>query len=202
MGTIYKITNILNGKSYIGKTEQKVELRWAVHKSNVSKLDFPLYRAIRKYGIENFLFEVIEDGINSEEALNKAEIYYIKLYNTYGENGYNATPGGEGHTTYDAKDIAEKYKELKDINKVADFFGCSRKPVLQAIKKYNINTGHKKSVYQIDKQTGEIINIFQSQNEAAKILFNDINRAKNISAACRGKIKSAYGYLWRIAEDI
>lgn len=200
MGTIYKITNIINGKCYIGKTIQDVESRWRVHKSNINKFDYPLYRAMRKYGIDNFVFEIIEDNI-TESLLSEREQYYINLYNSFGEDGYNATIGGEGNPIYNQQEIIAKYKEIGNIQGVMDHFHCSRRPILEAIKKYHIDTGHTKAVYQLDKNTCDIINVFPSQSEAARILFRDENRAKNISAACRGKINSAYGYKWMLVSD-
>ena len=143
---------------------------------------------------------MIEDNIE-ESILSQREQYYITLYNSFGKDGYNATIGGEGNPIYDQKEIIVKYQEIGNIKGVMDYFNCSRHPVLEAIKKYHIDTGHTKAVYQIDKNTGEILNIFSSQNEAARILFNDVNHAKNISAACRRKINSAYGYKWKLVSD-
>ena len=62
---IYKIENLVNGKCYIGQSKY-IEKRWTDHKSNAfnsiqkDQYKYPLYRAIRKYGLENFSFEVIE----------------------------------------------------------------------------------------------------------------------------------------------
>lgn len=96
MAYIYKITNQINGKSYIGKTgeinphegskehlRERIKDRWK---------NRPLYRAINKYGEENFKFEVLEETNFPEER----EQYFIQYYNTYGNTGYNATLGGDG----------------------------------------------------------------------------------------------------------
>lgn len=99
---IYKIENLINGKVYIGQSND-IKSRWNDHKriaKDKSKhgYNYPLYRAIRKYGIENFKFEIIEEC--SEEKLNEREIYYIGYYKSYiyfeNSNGYNQTLGGEG----------------------------------------------------------------------------------------------------------
>ena len=99
---IYKITNLINGKSYIGQSTN-IQKRFSAHKSvafnpNDSNYNYPLYRAIRKYGIENFSFEVIEECDVSE--LNNKEIYYISKYNTYGKLGYNQDKGGNYASHY------------------------------------------------------------------------------------------------------
>ena len=83
---IYKITNNINGKSYIGQSVN-IQKRFNNHKSaafnpNNRLYEFPLYRAIRKYGIENFNFEVLEEC--KKEELNNKEIFYITKYKTYG----------------------------------------------------------------------------------------------------------------------
>lgn len=92
---IYKITNNINGNAYIGLSIN-IEKRWEQHKKNClykDEYEKSLYRAFRKYGLENFSFEVIEECA-ADELKNK-ERYWIKYYNTY-ERGYNMTPGGDG----------------------------------------------------------------------------------------------------------
>lgn len=201
MGYIYKITNKINNKIYIGKTEKTLQERWDRHIVNAFNLnlDYPLYRAFRKYGINNFIIDIIENNISSLN-INERERYWINYYDSY-NTGYNATLGGDGQCLYDSKEIAKKYMELKNIEQTAKFFGCSRRPILEAIKKYNIQTNHKRKVCQIDKDTNIIINTFNSIHEAAKIVFNDIEKSKNINAVCRGKGKTAYGYKWSYLEE-
>ena len=77
---IYKITNKINNKCYIGQTIKTAEERWKEHKRNINInhsncINKTLYKAMRKYGIENFTFEVIQDNIETFEQLDKAEIY-------------------------------------------------------------------------------------------------------------------------------
>lgn len=93
---IYKITNLVNGHSYIGQSIN-IDKRWNKEKScafncNDKSYNYPLSKAFRKYGIENFSFEILEEC--NKEKLNEREIYYISLYNTY-YNGYNQTKGGQ-----------------------------------------------------------------------------------------------------------
>ncbi len=96
MGYIYKITNTVNNKVYIGQTKQEdVTTRWAAHKNSINyKKGCPLLvGAFRKYGLDKFKFEVII--ICFDEDVYKYEEYYIKKYDTFGKGGYNATKGGE-----------------------------------------------------------------------------------------------------------
>lgn len=96
IGYIYKVTNKINGKIYIGQTIQSVKDRWYRHcgKSGISKAELNTHfkRAILKYGKENFTVETIE--VCDSTKLNDREKFYISYYNSY-TNGYNSTIGGQ-----------------------------------------------------------------------------------------------------------
>ena len=109
---IYKITNKLNNKCYIGKSSN-IEERWKYHKLRCfdeKEWNKPLYRAFRKYGVENFSFEIIEELNDYEKESNLKEQYWIQYYNCYGDNGYNATLGGDGGIT--VENPRKKYGKL------------------------------------------------------------------------------------------
>lgn len=96
---IYKHINKINGKIYIGQTNQDPERRWRPDGSGYK--DSPkFWQAILKYGWNNFDHEIIEIVDNSDLA-NKQEIYWIAYYDTYDndEKGYNMTPGGDNYMT-------------------------------------------------------------------------------------------------------
>lgn len=123
---IYKITNKINGKCYIGQSIH-IEKRWTVHKHDAffkggSNYDYPLYQSMRKYGLDNFAFEVIEEC--SVEELDEKEIYYIKHFNSY-VNGYNQGPGGTlGHYNKLSDDAVRKIIErLKTSKDNSDIIG-------------------------------------------------------------------------------
>lgn len=99
MGYIYKITNLVNGHFYIGQTTKTIETRFMQHWRDATSLkcgkesQTVLHRAMRKYGIENFSIEVLEEC--PDEMLSEKEIFYIdKLNAFYGKDGYNMTFGG------------------------------------------------------------------------------------------------------------
>jgi hypothetical protein len=92
---IYKIENLLTHKPYIGQSIH-IETRWQEHCRSSS--DSVISRAIRKYGKENFSFEILEEC--EEEELNKKEEYYIQLYNSIIPNGYNVEEKVEGGRRY------------------------------------------------------------------------------------------------------
>lgn len=96
---IYKITNLINGKVYIGQSTN-IKRRWKDHRSsafnpNSEDYEYPLYRDVRKYGFKNFLFEVLEEC--NEYELNEKEKFYIAKHDSY-KNGYNQTEGGDSVT--------------------------------------------------------------------------------------------------------
>ncbi|KKL58724.1 hypothetical protein LCGC14_2222490 [marine sediment metagenome] len=102
---IYKITNKINGKMYIGldSSNQEKSNRWYEHRRFVRKYlrenvmpSKYLYRAMIKYGTENFEYEIIDNSAETWDELIKLEIGYIKKFDTFKGPGYNMTPGGEG----------------------------------------------------------------------------------------------------------
>ena len=109
---IYKITNLINDKSYIGQSIH-IEERWRKHRNYPSEYsEYPLYRAFRKYGLENFSFEILE--YCQENELNEKEKYYISLYQTFGQ-GYNQTEGGEGASGFPIKLSLQDIQEIYDL---------------------------------------------------------------------------------------
>lgn len=112
---IYKIENLINHHCYIGQS-RNIEKRWEDHKiaafnPNQNSYNYPLYRAIRKYGLENFSFEIIEQCLIEE--LNGKEIYWIGFYHAFGE-GYNQTIGGNvlAHPKLTEREVAEIKQRL------------------------------------------------------------------------------------------
>lgn len=99
LGIIYCYTNKINGKKYIGQTINP-QIRYNAHKSNYqnpknNEYNSLLHRAFRKYGFENFQYEILVKDIDNIELLNELEIYYIKKFNSQSPNGYNVESGGK-----------------------------------------------------------------------------------------------------------
>jgi len=94
-GVIYKVTNKINGKIYIGLTIRSLDVRMNQHLYDSKSLtsDNYFYRAIKKYGSDNFVWETIDKSECIEELSNKEE-YWISYYNSFGDGGYNLTSGG------------------------------------------------------------------------------------------------------------
>lgn len=173
MYNLYKITNLLNNKVYIGVTNRDPEERFAEHKRPSSK-SF-ISKAIQSNGVENFSFEVLLTNIEDEKISN-LECEYIKKYNSLLPNGYNADLGGieyHKHSDYIKTIISEKGKGRNNSKYVAD------------VLMYN--------------KDGQFLRRFETVTEAAKYLGNK-NR-NNICYCLNGKQKTAYGYIWKYDKD-
>ena len=94
MGSIYKITNTVNGKAYIGKTTRDA-VKTRIRDHLTGKGSQPVKDAIEKYGQDAFTFEILHDGI-IPEFLDDLEKEVIAKFNTVSPHGYNLTDGGEG----------------------------------------------------------------------------------------------------------
>lgn len=90
---IYLITNLINGKQYVGQTTDFTR-RMTAHKYGAKQL---IDQAIQKYGKDNFTYEIIDQSDDSEE-INNLEIKYIKDYNSLVPNGYNIHSGGRNNS--------------------------------------------------------------------------------------------------------
>ena len=252
---IYKITNNINGKIYIGQSINIYE-RWKQHEykafnCNEKAYNSAIHQAYRKYGIENFSYEIIEEC--SPEQLDAREIYWIKQLNSLTPNGYNITSGGqyfkgasykinrgllEKKVYYCKKcgkqisknsesglclscvqltcDISkeELYKKLLEyqgnFTQVGKLYGLSDNAIRKRCKNFGMpfhssdykpklepkqKNSQKKSVAKIDKNTGQVLETFESIAIAARSL--GLSKGSHITEACKGTIKSAYGFYWK-----
>ena len=215
MAYIYKITNDINQKIYIGKTEFSIEKRFKEHCSDAFRKKNekrPLYAAMRKYGIEHFYIELIEETNQPEER----EVYWIEQYRSF-KNGYNATKGGDGKRYVDYDLVIATYNELKSINQTAKNLSLDASTVSKILHANNIKIltqqeaakkFNKKPIIMLDLQHN-FIKIFNSATDAAKYLIEnnqikcEISTARShISAVCNNKRKTAYNYIWKFADVV
>ena len=211
-GKIYKIYNDVNDKLYIGKTVSSIEKRFQEHCDDSKKERCekrPLYNAMNKYGIEHFFIELIEECDLKE--LSEKEIYWIGYYNSY-KNGYNATLGGDGKILYDYDLIVQLYQNGLTGKEIANQLVCDIDTVRKALLSAGLNPNDNmikllsKKVEMHDKETNELLKIFDSQMDAGRWLKeNNKTEDKKLSRVsgrigdvCNGKRKTAYGYKWKI----
>ena len=211
MGYIYKITNLINDKMYIGQTTWPVQTRWDAHINvaigdNVTHRD-AIHLALSKYGIDNFSFEVIEK-VNNED-LNIREQYWIKYYNTYihdpNSQGYNMTRGGEGTLHVDVTKIMDLWNMGYSEGEIVLLLGCTDITCANHLKENGVTTEEiqkrgrdrasqkqAKRLYQYDL-AGNLIKIWPSLASVTKEQMLDTAISNYI---CQKKGRSIYNSLW------
>lgn len=220
MSFIYVIKNDVNDKVYVGKTDGSIERRFQQHCQDSKKDSIknrPLYYAIRKYGIEHFFVEELEEC--KQEDASALEIYYINLFQSY-KNGYNATRGEEGKTIVDYNKVLSLFQSDKNLTckQIAKKCNCHPDTVSYIIhqKIKNVDLAKRyiesenffepkskiksKPVLCIEKNKK-----FLSTYDAEKWLIS-IGRTKtkgsrsHISQACKENRKTAYGFHWQYVD--
>lgn len=179
---IYKITNLITNKIYIGSSKN-IRKRWKIHRASLragKHHNEHLSSAYKKYGLENFTWEVIE--FTNIENLQNREQYWIDFFKSSDrENGYNLSP--LAYSNFGMK----RTKESKQKMRLSQL---GHKHTLETRKK--ISESQYKTVYQFDLN-GNFIQKYNSLLEAEN--KTGIKR-QNISGCCRKAIKSAKGYFW------
>ena len=159
---------------------------------------------MRKYGIEHFHISLIEETDRPAER----EIYWIKAKGTY-KNGYNVTLGGDGKRYCDYDVVFGLWQEGKSIEQIHKITKYDKGHISNILSTYEISSSEKKNrfykrvskpVKQIDINTGEVVAIYDSANEAARQLGH-INKNAGIGKACRGEKEQAYGYKWEFVNN-
>lgn len=205
---IYQITNDINQKKYIGKTTKTINERWREHCKDANKDAYsnrPLYRAIRKYGIEHFHIEELEEC--SLDVLSEREKYWIETTGSF-KNGYNATLGGDGKPYIDRELVLRLYNQYQSCIEVARLIGINKDTVSKILKENKITprtSGEVNShgVIMLDKENSAPIKAFTSIANAARWLI-DNNKSlckenglkSHIADVCNGKRRSVANYKW------
>ena len=202
---VYQIVNKINNKVYIGITTRSLKERFNQHKYSRYSMDTKFSRALKKYGIENFEIQLIEDEITSLKELYEKEKYYISKYNSY-NNGYNSTLGGDGCKTVavSAEEIVNEYSILKSSTKVAESLGIGENTVLRVLHDNNIELFG--SGYEVTKRA-DINEVLKKYNELKS--FSKVSEELNLSPSTVSKIiKNAniplfqYGFSEENEKDI
>lgn len=207
MPYIYKITNDINQKIYIGKTLRTISERWNEHLKDYQKASCeirPLYRAMNKYGVEHFKIEEVEKC--EVDVLSDREVYWIEFYESF-KNGYNATKGGDGKPYLDYSLILKLYQNDYNCSDIAKITGYSQTSIRKVLNNNDIlkeerlkhcGQWQNKIIQMIDKNTGEVLQIFPKIIDAYKFLGKA--KSSHIQEVCQGKRKSAYGYKWAFLD--
>lgn len=212
MAYIYKITNLINNKVYIGETIRNIYTRWNEHKHEALKeghgFSYPLHSAMRKYGVENFSLELIEECKDDERF--EREKYYIQKHMSFNKDcGYNIVLEGTGATLYSTQDIINLWNQGLGISQIASQLGCHRSVVSERlhgifseeeIKKRTSEISSSRQgipIYQYDLK-GNFIREWPSASECARVTGYTQTA---LNAVCRQEQFSAYNFLWKTVED-
>ena len=223
LGNLYKITNTVSGKIYIGKTYVSIEDRWRDHircafrvtKDSLSYVyNHKMARAIRKYGPDNFKIELISQY--EEIELEQKEMEYIKKYDSY-KNGYNSTLGGDGNKRDSkiekfASEIVALYNDGIGYGSIADEYGVHAKCVRNLLVKHGIEI--RQDTYREDNRIVMYdrhfnpIRVFNNKISVADWIINETDYAYHqrtlytaLSNSCKtGCIR--YGHRWQLYEDL
>ncbi len=185
-GIIYKLTCLINWKPYVGQMTKTLDERFIQH----SRTDSLIGNAIRKYGAENFLREVLE-VCDTQEQLNEREKFWIAYFNSKGSNGYNLTDGGEGmagrhHTPESKAKMSASQRGKKRPPRSPE----TRARMGAAHKGKHLSNAHRKKIGNAHR--GKKRSKQTCANISAALTgrtFSDTHRA-NISAAKKGTIPS------------
>ena len=196
---IYKIENLINGKIYIGQSVD-IHERWLEHKRINNRENekvaqsYPLYQAFKKYGLENFSFEVIEEC--KREQLDEKEQYWINYYHSFihdpQSHGYNLTLGGQGFNNITEEEInifIDLWNQGLSVGQISEKTKRNNHAVIQYLKQYcssySVEEGskrgcklsgakHRKAINQYDL-LGNFIAHYDSIQDAAKAINGSIN---------------------------
>lgn len=207
-----------NNKIYVGITKLSVKARWGKNGALYKRQYF--YRAIQKYGWDNIKHEIMFENLTKEEAEAKEKELIEKYKSNQKEYGYNIESGGYVHyhtqrtrdkmsRTRKGRKLSEEHKKaLSESLKGVKLSEFHRRRISESHKGYVMPESQKekisksckgkgmKSVIKCDL-CGNEIEVYKSLEEALKAVNG--KSCGNISSCCRGKKKSAYGYIWKYA---
>lgn len=181
---IYKITNVLDNKVYIGQTIRTLKIRWNSHCCKSSTTTH-IARAIKKHGKENFIIEQI-DSASTIEELNEKEIYWINKYNSMDQSvGYNLRSGGEN---FIVSDVTRTRISKANLGKKKGPLSDEHKSKISAFFKGRKNPGYKKrSGYKRKSPTPEQI---EKMRERYTGRIHSEETKKKMSEVKKGKVRS------------
>lgn len=220
---VYKITNEINGKVYIGQTIRSLKQRWKDHKREAKdcKRSRAIHIAIKKYGVENFTIEQI-DSATTQEELNEKERSWIKYYESNTSKGYNLTDGGDCFKMVDSVKVKISEFAKTRIGDKNPHYGVpmslENRLKISAVNK--LRTGEKNSFYgkhhteeSKRKMRGKRPSITGAKNPKAKRVLcvetGEVFESGSLAAkamnvyygsvrkCCQGNRKTAGGYHWR-----
>ena len=201
MYIVYLHRNKINGKCYVGQTCQKPQARWGKQGSGYKAQQY-FYRAIKKYGWNNFDHIILEENI-PKEKINEREVFWAGYYHALAPEGYTLKVGSQNH--------AQNSKQLKAIRSKASKENWEKLEYRELISKRRKEEWQDKEIREkclknLDRtgkggkarsqkvQCIETGMIYQSMRDAERL--TGISHV-NISQVCNGKRETAHGFHWK-----
>jgi len=179
---IYKVTNLINAKIYIGYTHKLLSVRIKEHQSAAKNgSEYLLHKSIRKHNIDSFKWESIFESFDQQYMLNVMENHFINENNSYCENGfgYNMTFGGQGGMTN--KKHTEKTKQKLKISR--------NKRIVEPM------LGKKHS--DVSKEKMSLAKLGKKRDDAYKIVCSERNKKRYKNPEQRKKLSEAIKLMWQ-----
>lgn len=198
---IYLITNIVNGKQYVGQTRRKAQRRWRQHITD-SKHKSALHNAINKYGEDSFYLQILDEA-NSQEELNELERHWIFELSTLKPSGYNLTTGGGADYT-----VSESTRQKVSASWENREISSETKTKMSESwkKKFALDPEHKaKKVAHLAKAYGHNrVPILCKENETTYVSITAAARALGVDATMisrqlKGKCRRVKGFTFEYA---
>lgn len=174
MGYIYGIQNQINKKWYIGQSIYYPKERWRQEIAGYPQHNMVISKAIKKYGVENFQFFLLEEVDNN--LLDKQEIFWIAKKDSY-YHGYNSTKGGKSHAgyriPYEMEEIVEFYISHPKMScrDVAKHFNIFHETVSAILKEYNVPLRNGKNPITLKRRNEEYT--FNTYKDAGQFLIDN-----------------------------
>ena len=190
---IYKITNLVNGKIYVGQTTRPLSFRASEHKHGKDRCSV-LKAAIKKHGFENFVVEVLEE-CRSQDELNDRECYWIlTLKSNIRGIGYNMTPGGK-HAALSPESRLKLSLAKRGVRKTPETILRMQK----AAKIRGIPESTRRLALKVNlRPVVRIDLITRTKKEYPSILSTKADgfQPTCVCACCRGRRRTYKGYRW------
>lgn len=195
MSYIYKITNMINGKTYIGKH--------SANKTNYMGSGSLIRNAIRKYKVENFKKEILIEGDFNIKLLDELEIHYIRLYSPHKtKNSYNLSPGGNNQELGKKRDITTGQKiSIALTGKIPSEETKRRQSISHSKLIGSKNPSYKKygNIIQMDKNN----NIIKIWETSSSVVADELNIPRSsLSMNLCGKNKTCHGFKFKYEKEV
>lgn len=224
---VYMYINKINNKKYVGQTKD-FNKRHREHKTKSNNKTY-IDRAFNKYGEENFEIIILKENLKTQCLMDLYECYYIKKYKCLNEENYNISDGGYGGNKYAGKteeEMLEFRHKMSEINKGKIKNEETKKKMSESKKGKLLSEEHKRKLSENhanfkgknhpkygkkvsdDKKKSTKVAQYDLDGNLIKI-WKRIKQAEielripgsNISSCCRGKLKTAGGFIWKYIDE-